>query len=397
MTKKTRTFPALLLAAIASGCGNSPQNENYTIDGTVKGVPSGMVRLSAFDNDTRTFTAIDSTQLTDGVFKLEGKMDVPVLATLTIDNGNWSFPVFVENSRITISADTTGSEHFDWTQYGGSKGAQIKNYKVNGSKSHDEWMAYENDPGLKIHAPAMEELNKTYANAKDAAEKELIREKFDSIGKLTMALQRKWIDSFVMANPSSAAGPYLFQNLYIYNRSMPVSELESMMGKFSGTAQSTMYYKSLSKTLTERKQLQPGNVAPDFTLMTRDSTKFTLSSLRGQYVMLDFWASWCVPCRKAFPHWREIYGKYHPKGFEIVGITNDSRWSDWFKALDVEKLPWPQVADEFPLKNMPARVISLYKAPYLPSYVLLDKEGKIILHNATEEEISQKLEQLLGS
>lgn len=397
MTKKIRTFSTLLLAAIASSCGNNPQNEGYTIDGTIKGVPSGIVKLLIYDSDTRTSTTIDSVQFTNGAFKLEGKVDVPVMATLLIDSGNWSLPVFVENSRISVDADTAGAGHFDWTQYGGDKGAQIKNYKVTGSKSHDEWMAYENDPGLKKYSAAGEELQKAYASAKDGDEKELVKEKFDSIGKLVSELQRKWIDSFVTANPTSAAGTYLFQNFYIYNRSIPLSELESTMIRFNGTAQSTMYYKSLSKTLAERKQLQPGNLAPDFTLMRRDSTKFTLSSLRGKYVMLDFWASWCVPCRKAFPHWREVYSKYHPKGFEIVGITNDSRWSDWFKALDVEKLPWPQVADEFPVKNMPARIGSLYKTPYLPCYVLLDKEGKIILHNATEEEIGQKLEQLLGS
>ncbi|MBO9634314.1 MAG: AhpC/TSA family protein, partial [Chitinophagaceae bacterium] len=97
------------------------------------------------------------------------------------------------------------------------------------------------------------------------------------------------------------------------------------------------------------------------------------------------------------PHWKEVYKKYHDKGFEIVGVTDDSRWKDWFKALEVEKMPWIQVADEFPEKFMPSRVGRLYMAPYLPCYVLLDKEGKILLHNASKEQIDEKLKELLGS
>lgn len=97
------------------------------------------------------------------------------------------------------------------------------------------------------------------------------------------------------------------------------------------------------------------------------------------------------------PHWKELYAKYQPKGFEILGVTNDSRWKDWFKAFDEEKMPWPQVADEFPVMNMPSRVGTLYMAPYLPCYILLDKEGKIILHNPSKEEIDKKLKELSGT
>src|SRR5690606_30851036 len=130
--------------------------------------------------------------------------------------------------------------------------------------------------------------------------------------------------------------------------------------------------------------------------LKRDSTSFTLSSTRGQYVLIDFWASWCAPCRASIPHWKELYAQYHDKGFEIVAVTNDSRWSDWFKALDEEKMPWIQVADEFPVKGMPARIGTLYLTPHLPSYVLLDKEGKVIYHLGSKEEITAKIKELLG-
>jgi thiol-disulfide isomerase/thioredoxin len=189
----------------------------------------------------------------------------------------------------------------------------------------------------------------------------------------------------------------MLSNYYMYNEDLPLSEMEAMVSRFSGPATSTIYFKNLSDAVAKRKALQPGHTAPDFTLLKRDSSNFTLSSLRGKYVLLDFWASWCVPCRKAIPHWKDVYQKYQPKGLEIVSITNDSRWSDWFKAMDDEQMPWLQVADEFPVNNMPARVAELYMIPYLPTYILLDEQGKIVLHNGTEEQIGEKLKKIFGS
>jgi len=144
-----------------------------------------------------------------------------------------------------------------------------------------------------------------------------------------------------------------------------------------------------------RKALLPGNLAPDFTLLQRDSSLFTLSSMRGGYLMIDFWASWCKPCREAIPHWKEIYQTYHEKGFDIVSVSDDSRWGDWIRAMDQEQMPWIQVIDEFPVKNRPARIGSLYMTHYIPFYVLLDKEGRIILYTDSEEAIDSKLKELL--
>lgn len=104
----------------------------------------------------------------------------------------------------------------------------------------------------------------------------------------------------------------------------------------------------------------------------------TLSSLFGQYLLIDFWASWCGPCRAGVPGLKELYAKYHDKGFEIIGIADDSNPESWKKALAEDKSPWIHVLDEFPDKNKPARVSSLYGVHYIPSYFLLDREGCFI-------------------
>src|SRR5690606_13098994 len=151
-----------------------------------------------------------------------------------------------------------------------------------------------------------------------------------------------------------------------------LDSLKATLALFQGDAKASPYFDSVNKELGLRMAVSPGQVAPDFTALKTDSSEFKLSSTRGQYVLIDFWASWCAPCRASIPHWKEVYAQYHDKGFEIVGVTNDSRWEDWFKALEEEKMPWIQVADDFPIKNMPARIATQYVIPYLPTYVLLD-------------------------
>ena len=390
-------FYLFCLAALAASCGETKQSQGYSIEGHIKGVDTGLVKLTSYDDETRTSKVLDSVPLTNGAFHMEGTIPSPELVSITIGEGNWGLSFFLENSSITIKADTTGAEHYDYVAYGGAKGAMLKDFTITGSANHDQYMAFQSNAGLKQYEALQSELGKAYQNAPNKEEGYKIKQQLDSIGDLSMAVRKKIIDSFAVASPTTAASVYLLFDYYRFNGAMTAADLESAISKFSGPAQSTVYFKSLSKDLERKKALLPGKLAPDFTLLKRDSSQFTLSSLRGKYVMLDFWASWCVPCRKAIPHWKEAYAKYQPKGFEIVGITNDSRWSDWFKALDEEKMPWLQVADEFPQKLMPSRVGTLYMTPYLPCYILLDKEGKIILHNPSKEELDAKLEELMGA
>lgn len=400
MKKITELSYLLFFLFIFAGCNQGEENNGYTINGTIKGIDSGMVKLLKNNQENRTSATVDSIEFKDGKFTLNGAVKSPEMMTVLIEPGKWSFTVFVENSKITVEADTSGSRYYDWTTYGGSKGAEIKNYTITGSANQDNWQKYEDDPGLNVYQPELEKLQKQFEAASASGNREEendLRNQIDSLVQLRFALQINWIDSFVNKNPSSAAGAYMLNQYYMFKEDYPLKDMKGLLSKFSGEAKSSAYYDILQKAADKRDALQPGNTAPDFTLLQRDSSAFTLSSLRGKYVLLDFWASWCVPCRKSIPHWKEVYQKYAPQGFEIVGITNDSRWSDWYKALDEEKMPWIQVADEFPRENMPARLATQYMIPYLPTYILLDKEGKILLHNASKEEIDGKLAGIFNS
>jgi thiol-disulfide isomerase/thioredoxin len=380
-------------------CNNSKKvNENtgYTLKGTIKGIDSGTVKLTSYNEDDRTSKTLDSAAFKNGVFELKGSAE-PQMVSVMIEPGNWSFKIFLEDTVLNVTADTTGSEHYDYTMYGSTKGAMIKNFTETGSKNFDDWMEYQNDPGQKKYEPVFAELGKKIETTKDIDEQYKYRDQADSVRKLLNQWRESKVADYISKNPSSVAGAYMLRDLYTWYSDLPFDNMQKMIAGFKGEAKNSKYYSSLEDILAKRKAVMPGSVAPDFTLLKRDSSKFTLSSTRGKYVMLDFWASWCHPCREAIPHWKEVYNKYHDKGFEIVSVSDDSKWKDWFKAMDQEKMPWIQVCDEFPVKNMPSKVGSLYMTTYMPFYVLLDKEGKVLVYSSDENKIDDKLKEVFGS
>ena len=399
MQKKKSILICLAAALVLAACNNGKtQNENtgYTIKGTIKGIPEGTVKLVSNNEDDRTSKTIDSASFKNGTFELKGKAE-PQMITVMIGQGNWSFQAFLEDTVLNITADTTGSQHYDYTMYGGTKGAQITNFTETGSKNFDDWMKYQNDPGQKKYEPVFAELGKKIETTKDLDQQYKYRDQMDSVRKLLNKWQENYIQDYINKNPSSVAGPYMLRDLYNWYSDLPFDDMQNMVASFTGDARNSKYYKSLQDILTKRKAVMPGSEAPDFTLLKRDSSKFTLSSTRGKYMMIDFWASWCHPCRQAIPHWKEVYNKYHDKGFDILSVSDDSHWKDWFKAMDQEKMPWLQVCDEFPIKNMPAKVGSLYMTTYIPFYVLLDKDGKVLVYSGDENKIDDKLKEIFGS
>lgn len=397
MKKLITICSVFIIFSLATQYGQAQPRDGYIIKGKLKGIPSGTVILTSNNQDDRTSKDVDSATITNGNFELKGKVGTPQMMSLKIKPGNWSFQVFIENTALFVTADTSGSLHYDYTMYGSVKGAQIKYFTETGSKNYDDWMKYQNDPAQKQYEPVFTELGKKIESTKDIDQQYKYRDQMDSVKKLLNQWQENYIKDYISKNPSSVAGAYMLRDLYNWYSDLPLADMENMVANINGDAKKSTYYTSLQEIIAKRKAVAVGSVAPDFTLLRRDSSAFTLSSTRGKYMMIDFWASWCHPCRQAIPHWKEVYNKYHDKGFDIVSVSDDSRWKDWFKAMDQEKMPWMQVCDEFPIKNMPAKIGSLYMTTYIPFYVLLDKDGKILVYSGDEKKIDTKLKEIFGS
>ncbi|MBV4359246.1 TlpA disulfide reductase family protein [Pinibacter aurantiacus] len=379
--------------------GATASKDSFNIKVNIKKFGDGYAKLIHRGADYRNPETIDSVPVKSGQFVFTGKLKQPEMMMVQVAAGDWTFgfDVFAENADITVDADTAGSKYYDQTQYGGSKWAQLEDFTVTGSPGNDVWKTYESDPAIKQYDSVITKFYQISQQQKDKDAEYAYRDKADSVSKLQTAAKLKWIDDYSKKNPSSVVGAYIFSQLYTFNESnLRLTQVDSMLHNFTGDAASSNYYKYVADNHGKRVALTPGHAAPDFTLRKRDSSSFTLSSLKGKYVMIDFWASWCHPCRQAIPHWKKVYDQYHSKGLEIVSVSDDSKWDAWKKAMDVEKMPWTQVCDEFPEKNMPARVGSLYMTTFIPFYVLLDKDGKILVYSGDEKAITDKLQEVMG-
>jgi len=141
------------------------------------------------------------------------------------------------------------------------------------------------------------------------------------------------------------------------------------------------------------KKLSAGSEAPDIALKNPEGKIVKLSSLRGNYVLIDFWASWCRPCRMENPNNVKLYNKYHDKGFEIYGVSLDRDKNAWLKAIENDGLTWVHVSD---LKFWQSEGAKIYNVRAIPHTVLLDKDGKIIATGLRGDSLAKKLKELLG-
>ncbi len=151
--------------------------------------------------------------------------------------------------------------------------------------------------------------------------------------------------------------------------------------------------KRLEFDLKRTSTFTPGMEAPDLVGNTPEGEPYALSKLRGKYVLVDFWASWCGPCRRENPNVKAMYEKYKSKGFDILGVSLDREETSWKKAIEQDGLIWHHISD---LKGWNSEHAALYSVTSIPQTLLLDREGKIIQRNLRGEQLSEKLKEIFG-
>jgi len=357
----------ILAGSILASC--STGKDEYKITGSVSGSDTGMIYLQKYDLEK--WIDIDSARLDKGNFTFTGKTDLPEMWHLSM-NGNQVFlPFFAERSRITVQLFPDS----------------IEKSTIQGSASHDIYRQY---VGLtEVIDLKMEEIYKEYKKARDAGDT-LEMQRADSLSDVLDNDKKKVLLNFVKANPSTVVSPYLvMRNSWQFE----LPDLEDVVSVIDTGINASIYMQVLNKRIDILKSVAVGQTAPDFEMSDTTGNPVKLSSLKGKYLLVDFWASWCSPCRAENPNVVKAFLDYRNKGFDVLGCSFDQNRDKWIKAIKDDKLTWTHVSD---LKGWGNAAGKLYGINSIPASVLLDKDQVIIARNLRGEDLMKKLEEVLG-
>ncbi len=348
----------------------SNNDSSYTITGKIDGIDSGWVYLM----NRQAGEKPDSAMVSNGTFTFKGKAATPQYCYLGIpNNGNKEYRLgfFIDNGKINITG----------------KKDSVSDALITGSATQDEYKSY-----IASRKPINEEeekLSKLYELAsakKDTHLTDSLEKVFDILGKK----EKTFIQDYAKQHPSSyVAALQVYQN-FSYNPA--VGQLDSIYNSFDTLIQNSYYGNKIKTVLDIAKKTDIGKAAPEFAQNDANGKPIALSSLKGKYVLVDFWASWCGPCRAENPNVVKAFQKYHAKGFDILGVSLDEKKDKWQEAIKKDNLNWNQVSDLQGWKNS---VAELYGIQGIPMNFLLDKDGKIVGKGLRGDDLEKKLDELM--
>lgn len=350
-------------------------NAGYSIKGSIKNKPKNLVML--FEVTPGGLVILDSARTNDnGDFVLDGNVKEPLICQLQWGENSMVYMVVDNKTQAKIELAGTG---LDVTYTLAGKGidasTEMKQLIDLNIKYLLQLKTIEDQAGS---LPPTEDGYKT-GQALQARYYTLLAERNQAIKTLALSYKASPVPYFVV-----------FSGML---EEIDFALLEHAYTSVKAFSESSKYTAEMQKRYEVEKQLAIGAVAPEINLKQPDGTTKALSSLRGKVVLVDFWASWCGPCRRENPFNRTLYRRFKDKGFEIFGVSLDEDANRWKNAIAADSLTWYHVSDLGGWKSAPAKQ---YRVSSIPATYLLDKEGRIIAKGLRGEQLQAKLEEILG-
>lgn len=372
--RKSFNIIAILILMLSASCSQTQAEKgNYIIEGTIKNYTAKTITLNELT--PRGLILIDSTEVDQATGKFQFKRKRVSQPTFAVMNFNTGGIVLVLDSgaKITVSIDANTPEA----------------YGVSGSDDNEEIrkLILENNKYMK----QMSELEAKYSlSNNDNMSPELqmqIRGEYETI----MSNRNEALRVIALTTPSVIA-PYLVTNFLL-----PEADFEFFSAideKLYSKVSNSKYAQELRSRVNQLKATALGQQMTDIVMEDPYGKTLALSSLRGKYVLVDFWASWCGPCRRENPNVVKLYNKYKDKGFDIFSVSLDDNKDAWMRAINADQLLWPSHVSD--LKKWSSSVVPQFNIEGIPFTVLLDAEGRIIAKNLRGKQLEDKLKEIFN-
>ena len=345
-------FALLPLLGMGQTSANAINNTTggFEISGDISGYPDG---TSVSFLNQQTGTPEKQTTFQNGKFVVKGQLTEPSFVILVFGDQPPAVPLFIENSKVEIKGDKSN----------------IDNLSVTGSKTETQFAEYS-------------KMMKPYENMFNPG----VEKNPDSV----LAVE-KISERFVKMNPSSYVAPLAI--IRILQTSENIAKADELFKLMTEDVKKTSLSKYLDQQLALARINPIGSVITDFSEDDTSGHKIKVSSFRGKYVLIDFWASWCRPCREENPNVVAAFHKYHEKNFTVLGVSLDQARQAWLTAIKMDGLSWTHVSD---LKGWGNQVATMFHITSIPQNILIDPKGKILAKNLRGDALNQKLGELFN-
>lgn len=377
--KQTIMRKILMLSILALLASCEEDKEGYVISGTVENATEGQNIYVSELNDTNTQTVVtDTIKVVDGKFELDlPEREVPSISFLTMDGARGNVLYIADNTPISFKI------------YPDSLYAS----KVTGGKDNEVlygYMAKIRETNEKMGA-ARTEMRKAFTS-KDTAKLEELKATQQQISEEDKANKKE----LVQQNPNSIVSVMVLQDM-VNTKMYSSSELKELFDGLSPEVKQLSLAQMLDQNLKNLSRTDVGNKAPEFSAETPEGETLALKDVLGEVTLVDFWASWCKPCRVENPNIVNVYNKYHDQGFNIIQVSLDrpGQKDKWLKAIEEDNLgEWNHVSN---LMFWQDPIAASYGVRAIPAAFLLDKEGKIIAKNLRGEQLEAKVSEVLNA
>ncbi len=350
-------------------CGSHPKPVVYKLKGRIEGLDQKKAILSSFDKNLKS-VPLDTVVVKDSIFEFAVPQQNPNIAIVSFEGSKLRIPVIIGDGDIDMIVDETNPFRSDLAKTTSRLTHKFFQYEKYAMKDKEKGMI----------------LTQKYRTAATQIQRDSLKKAYEQWRSAAESYQYDFIDK-----NKDVVGLIVMQSLLV-SKDADFAKIRKSFETYPPQVRTSNIGKYINTFLLTKGATEIGGHAPNFTGTTPDGKKLTLTQAMGKVTVIDFWASWCRPCRMENPYLVEIYNKYHDQGLNVIGVSLDKNKESWLRAIKDDGLKWQHVSE---LKFWNDPIAKMYGVMSIPQTFIIDAKGIIRAKNLRRQDLEKKIKELL--